>query len=219
MSLTNNNDNDTIITDQQQYKEEETKKLSLKERLVASPTISCVAGALVLCCSFGIRMTIGAFLVPVTTSTGWDRSSFSIAAAVFHLCWGFSQPFIVYLAERKLGFGKCIFFASLLYTAGLFIMYASSSSPGLFIFGWGIVVGVGAGGNSFPVILASIGRRFPQQSKQQSVAFGITSSCGSLGQVIFLPIARTLLVDLSWQISFIVLGNNISDLNLYKICY
>lgn len=194
-------DNETIIVDQQQ-----DRQVSFKEQIVNSPIISCIAGSLVLMCSFGIRMTIGAFLVPVTTTTGWDRSTFSIAAAVFHLCWGFSQPFIVYVAERKLGFGKCIFLASLIYSAGLFIMYGSSSSSGLFIFAWGIVVGTGAGGNSFPVVLASIGRRFPQQSKQQSIAFGITSSCGSLGQVIFLPIARTLLVDLSWQISFVILG-------------
>lgn len=197
------NDNDTVVIEEEQIKKE---SYSFTQRLIRSQTISCIAGSLVLLCSFGIRMTIGAFLVPVTDSTGWGRSTFSIAAAVFHLCWGFSQPFVVYLAERKLGFGKCIFASSVLYTAGLFIMYASGGSSGLFIFAWGIVIGIAAGGNSFPIVLASIGRRFPQQSKQQAVAFGITSSCGSLGQVIFLPIARSLLTSVSWQMTFVVLG-------------
>lgn len=184
-------------------------KRTLKERLLNSPIVACIAGSIILFCSFGIRQTFGVFLIPVTKSTGWDRSTVSIAAGLFQLFWGLSQPFVVYFAERKWGFGKSIFFASLCYAAGLFILYASKNSSGLFIFAYAVIVGISAAGNSFPVILATIGRRFPQQSKQQAIAFGLVSSSGSLGQVVFLPIARVMVVAIDWQLSFVVLGKKI----------
>lgn len=93
----------------------------------------------------------------------------------------------------------------------LLLLYASNSSSGLFIFGMGVVIGVGAGGNSFPIVLATIGRRFPRNSKYQSIAFGIVSSFGSLGQCCFLPIARATIASIGWRMSFIVSGNNTSN--------
>ncbi|KAF1801783.1 major facilitator superfamily domain-containing protein [Mucor lusitanicus] len=168
--------------------------------------MSCIAGAVVLFASFGIRQTIGVFLVPVTLDTGWDRSTFSLAAGVFQLFWGFSQPFLVYFAERKFGFGKSIFASCVLYAVGLLIVYASPVSSGLFIFAYGIVTGFASGGNSFPIVLASIGQRFAQKSKEQAIAFGLVSSFGSLGQVVFLPVAREMVVTIGWRLSFIVFG-------------
>lgn len=185
---------------------EPLEKPSLLQRLVHSPLMSCVAGSAILWVSFGIRQSIGVFLIPITSETGWDRSTFSVAAALLQLLWGFSQPFLVYLAERKVGFGKTIFASCIFYAVGCFILYASDRSAGLFIFALGVVIGVSAGGNSFPNILASIGRRFPQKSKHQSVAFGIVSSFGSFGQCCFLPIARAMLTSIGWRLSFVVMG-------------
>ncbi|KAL0143150.1 major facilitator superfamily domain-containing protein [Mucor lusitanicus] len=185
---------------------DKSPRLSLNQRLLNSPLMACIAGAAILWVSFGIRQTVGVFLIPITTDTGWDRSTFSIAAALLQLLWGFSQPFLVYLAERKIGFGKGIFVACVFYAVGCFILYASNRSSGLFIFALGVVIGVSCGGNSFPVVLASIGRRFPQNSKYQSIAFGIVSSFGSFGQCCFLPIARAMLTSIGWQMSFVVMG-------------
>ncbi|EPB81135.1 hypothetical protein HMPREF1544_12157 [Mucor circinelloides 1006PhL] len=182
------------------------EKESLGDRLKRSTLMSCIAGSVVLFASFGIRQTIGVFLVPVTSDTGWDRSTFSLAAGIFQLFWGFSQPFLVYLAERKFGFGKSIFASCVLYAVGLLIVYASPVSSGLFIFAYGIVTGFASGGNSFPIVLASIGQRFTQKSKQQAIAFGLVSSFGSLGQVVFLPVAREMVVTIGWRLSFIVFG-------------
>lgn len=185
------------------------EKESLGDRLKRSTLMSCIAGSVVLFASFGIRQTIGVFLVPVTSDTGWDRSTFSLAAGIFQLFWGFSQPFLVYLAERKFGFGKSIFASCVLYAVGLLIVYASPVSSGLFIFAYGIVTGFASGGNSFPIVLASIGQRFTQKSKQQAIAFGLVSSFGSLGQVVFLPVAREMVVTIGWRLSFIVFGKRI----------
>ncbi|KAI8368441.1 major facilitator superfamily domain-containing protein [Choanephora cucurbitarum] len=169
--------------------------------------MACVSGAIILWVSFGIRQTFGVFLVPVTEDTGMSRSGYSIAAALLQLLWGFSQPFLVFGAEQKLGFGKVIFFGSLLYAVGCFVLYGSGGSEGLFVLGMGVFVGIGAGGNSFPNVLASVGRRFHQNSKHQSIAFGIVSSFGSLGQATFLPIARAMLIHIGWKMCFVVMGS------------
>ncbi|OBZ82401.1 40S ribosomal protein S27-2 [Choanephora cucurbitarum] len=184
---------------------EETK--SLNQRLIHSPIMACLSGAIILWVSFGIRQTFGVFLVPVTEDTGMSRSGYSIAAALLQLLWGFSQPFLVFGAEQKLGFGKVIFFGSLLYAVGCFVLYGSGGSEGLFVLGMGVLVGIGAGGNSFPNVLASVGRRFHQNSKHQSIAFGIVSSFGSLGQATFLPIARAMLIHIGWKMCFVVMGS------------
>ncbi|KAM3579078.1 hypothetical protein VKS41_008611 [Umbelopsis sp. WA50703] len=70
----------------------------------------------------------------------------------------------------------------------------------------GIIVGGAAGGNSFPVVLASIGRQFPQGSKKQSLAFGFVSSTGSLGQGCFLPITNIMIQQLGWKTALLVLA-------------
>ncbi|KAI8079016.1 major facilitator superfamily domain-containing protein [Gilbertella persicaria] len=180
--------------------------VSLKERLIKSPLMSCIAGACILWVSFGIRQSLGVFLIPITLDTGMDRSTFSVGAALMQLLWGFGQPFLVFLAERKFGFGKMIFGCSIVYAAGCFILYASNHSAGLYVFSVGVVIGLAAGGISFPIVLASIGRRFPQHSKRQSVAFGIVSSFGSFGQCCFLPMARGMLTIIGWRMAFVVLG-------------
>jgi hypothetical protein len=105
--------------------------------MVQSEVVACISGALVLWVSFGIRQTFGVFLVPITSETGWSRSLFSVAAALYQLLWGLSQPFLVYLAERKIGFGKSIFISCIFYGVGCFLLYASDHSSGLFIFAMG----------------------------------------------------------------------------------
>ncbi|ORX80998.1 MFS general substrate transporter [Basidiobolus meristosporus CBS 931.73] len=128
------------------------------EKLTLSPTISCFAGMMILWISFGVRQSFGLYLIPITQDYGWSRSTFSIAAALLQLFWGCSQPFLVYLSERYIGFGKTIFFSSIIYGIGCIVMQlCSPSQSGLFIFAMGIIVGGAAGGNSFPNILASIG--------------------------------------------------------------
>lgn len=194
------------MTDAVQPPDQISAKKTLHQRLIDSPIVACVCGSIILWISFGIRQTFGVYLIPVTHETGWSRSTFSIAAALLQLLWGFGQPFIVYLAERKIGFGKTIFFGSIFYAVGCFILYASSQSPGLFIFGMGVVIGISVGGNSFPIVLASIGRRFPQNSKYQSIAFGIVSSFGSFGQCLFLPIARGMIGTIGWRLSLVISG-------------
>ncbi|RUS28307.1 major facilitator superfamily domain-containing protein [Jimgerdemannia flammicorona] len=168
-------------------------------RLVESPIMSSIAGCMMLWTSFGVRQSLGIFLVPITKETGWDRATFSTAVALLQIFWGASQPFLAFVAERQFGFGKTLFITTLVYALGCTIMALSGSLPGLFIFATGILVGGGAGGNSFPIVLAAVGRRYPLKSKAQSVAFGIVSGLGSFGQCCFLPIASRMIEVFGWR--------------------
>ncbi|KAI9304306.1 major facilitator superfamily domain-containing protein [Cunninghamella echinulata] len=178
---------------------------SLNDKLNSSVLASCIAGSLVLWASFGVRQSIGVFLIPVTQTTGWDRATFSIAAALLQLMWGFGQPFIVFLAEKKFGFGKVIFASTILYAVSCFILYGSSSSSGLFIFACALQ-GIGCAGNSFPIVLASISKRIAPNNKYKSTIFGVVSSFGSFGQCCFLPIGRQMIATIGWTWTFLVFG-------------
>ncbi|KAK9674998.1 hypothetical protein K7432_016735, partial [Basidiobolus ranarum] len=183
------------------------EKPAFIEKLTRSAIMSCIAGMMILWVSFGVRQSFGLYMIPITQEYGWSRSTFSIAAALLQLFWGCSQPFLVYLAERYVGFGKTIFFTSILYGIGCIVMQlCSPNQPGLFIFAMGIVVGGAAGGNSFPNVLASIGRRFVRGSDQQSMAFGIVSAFGSFGQGFFLPVSNVMIHNIGWKNTLLILG-------------
>ncbi|ORX58137.1 MFS general substrate transporter [Hesseltinella vesiculosa] len=171
-----------------------------------SPLAACIAASLILWVSFGLRQSIGIFQIPVTQGNGWDRSSFALASAMLQICWGIFQPFIVYLGETKFGHGKTIFFACLLYSVSSFVMMGSpSNNPGVFIFA-NALQGFAAGGNSFPIILSSVGRRIPLSSKYRNIAFGVVSGFGSMGQFCFLPMCRAMISSIGWRNTFLVFG-------------
>ncbi|CAO3618261.1 unnamed protein product [Cunninghamella blakesleeana] len=181
------------------------KNQSMRDKVVASVLLSSIAGCLLLWASFGVRQSIGVFLIPITTTTGWNRATFSIAAATIQLTWGIFQPFIVFLGEKKYGFGKVIFFSTLLYAISSYIMYASTVSSGIFIFA-NFIQGIGCAGNSFPIVLASVSKRIAPNNRYKSIIFGVVSSFGSFGQCCFLPMARQMISTIGWTWTFIVYG-------------
>ncbi|CAO3578944.1 unnamed protein product [Absidia cylindrospora] len=170
-----------------------------------SPWLACITGSIILWVSFGVRQTLGIFLLPLSNDLNYSRSQFSIAAALLQLLWGVCQPFIVYIGERKIGFGKTIFVSCLIYSVSSFTMYGSlASNPSVFIFA-AALQGISAGGNSFPIVLATLSQRIPG-GKYKSIAFGMVSSFGSFGQCCFLPMGRAMISAIGWRWTFLVFG-------------
>jgi hypothetical protein len=71
--------------------------------------------------------------------------------------------------------------------------------PGLFIFAIGIIVGVGASGSSFSLLLATVGRILPLMSKKQALVIGLVTSFASIGQGTCLPLFELIIERLSWK--------------------
>ena len=169
------------------------------QSLLFNPVL--IAGSLILIVGFAIRASFGVFQIPIEEEFGWLRVDFSLAIAIQNLAWGIGQPLFSMIAE-KYGDRKAIFLGSVLYAVGLVLSsYAVTPLAHQFL---EILIGFGIAGMGFGVILAVIGRTTSE--KNRSLALGIATSAGSLGQIIGPPVIEKLLQQMPWQEVFMVLA-------------
>ena len=170
-----------------------------QQSLLFNPVL--IAGSLILIVGFAIRASFGVFQIPIEEEFGWLRVDFSLAIAIQNLAWGIGQPLFSMIAE-KYGDRKAIFLGSVLYAVGLILSsYAVTPLAHQFL---EILIGFGIAGMGFGVILAVIGRTTSE--KNRSLALGIATSAGSLGQIIGPPVIEKLLQQMPWQEVFMVLA-------------
>ncbi|GIT92723.1 MFS transporter [Jannaschia pagri] len=168
-----------------------------KDTRLVTPVL--IAGCLVLMIGFAIRASYGVFQLPIAAEFGWPRAEFSLAIAIQNLFWGIGQPIFGAIADR-FGDRKAIVAGVICYAAGL-ILTAGAVTP----FGHqvlSVLVGFGIAGMGFGVILAIVGRATSDENR--SMALGIATAAGSLGQVFGAPAAEALLVFYSWQEVFLI---------------
>lgn len=156
-----------------------------------------IAGSLVLMLSFALRGSFGVFQIPIASEFGWPRSDFSMAIAIQNLAWGLGQPIFGAMAER-FGDRRAIIAGALMYALGL-LLSGYASTPGTMQL-LEILVGFGIAGTGFGVILAIVGRASSPENR--SMALGIATAAGSMGQVIGAPTAQVLLHHYHWQTVF-----------------
>ena len=158
-----------------------------------------LVGCLIIVVSFAIRASFGVFQIPIAQEFGWLRAEFSLAIAIQNLAWGIGQPIFGAIAE-KIGDKKAIVIGALVYAAGL-IFSSYSSTPGAHQIN-ALLIGFGIAGTGFGVILAVVGRASSDENRSMSLA--IVTAAGSAGQVFGPPLAEWLLIDLSWQLVFLI---------------
>ena len=158
-----------------------------------------ISASLILFLSFTIRSSFGVFQLPIAADLGWLRSEFSLAIAIQNLAWGLATPVFGAIAER-FGDKKAIFLGTLLYAAGLcFSAYSISPVQHQWL---EMFVGFGIAGTGFGVVLGVVGRA--AATEQRSLALGLTTAAGSMGQVIGPPLAQYLLNWMHWSSVFLV---------------
>ena len=159
-----------------------------------------IAGSLVLMVGFAIRASFGVFQIPIASEFGWPRAEFSLAIAIQNLAWGIGQPIFGAIAE-KFGDRKAIALGVACYAAGL-VLSAGATTPGAHQ-ALEVLVGFGVAGMGFGVILAMVGRAASDENR--SMALGLATAAGSLGQVFGAPLAEWLLTaGFSWQEVFVI---------------
>ena len=158
-----------------------------------------LVGCLIILVSFAIRASFGVFQIPIAQEFGWLRAEFSLAIAIQNLAWGIGQPIFGAIAE-KIGDKKAIVIGALVYAVGL-IFSSYSSTPGAHQIN-ALLIGFGIAGTGFGVILAVVGRASSDENRSMSLA--IVTAAGSAGQVFGPPLAEWLLMDLSWQLVFLI---------------
>ena len=164
------------------------------------PVPLLVCAALILAVSFGVRQSFGLFLEPMTSEFGWNVGVFAFAVALQNLLWGLSQPLFGVLADR-VGVVRTALLGALLYLLGLLVM-AYGGTPGSLYFGTGFLVGFGVSGTSFSLILAAVARS--TVAERRSLALGIVSAGGSLGQVVMPLVAQGMVGSFGWLAGMLV---------------
>lgn len=157
-------------------------------------------GSLIVLISFGIRSSFGLMMGPISEGLGWTVGVFSISIAIQNLVWGLTQPIAGALADR-FGSAKVISFCAFLYIVGLVIM-AHTVTPTMMHLSQGVLIGMALSGTAFGVVLSAIARLVPEE--QRSLALGIGTASGSLGQFLVVPVGQELLSAYGWELTLIL---------------
>jgi MFS family permease len=163
-----------------------------------------LAGSLIIIITFGIRGSFGVFQIPIENEFQWLRVEFSLAIAIQNLGWGIGAPIFGALGE-KFGDRKMIIVGAFCYVIGLVLStFAQNPLTHQFL---ELIIGFGIAGTGLGMILAVVGRA--SSEKNRSMALGIVTAAGSVGQMFGAPIAQALLNLYSWQQIFIIFALSI----------
>ncbi|WP_428150649.1 MFS transporter [Brevundimonas sp.] len=164
--------------------------------------VMIITGALIVTLSMGVRQAFGLFLRPIGFDLEIDRQTFGLVIAAQNLIFGLAMPFVGAWADR-IGAGRIAVGGALIYIAGLAIAAGSAGALGLMI-GFGALTGVAMAGVTFVVVLGAVGRAV--QPHERTLAFGIVTAGGSLGQFLVVPAAQGLLDAYDWRATLFILA-------------
>ncbi len=182
-------------------------------RLLRNIPFIIFCGCMVAMLSFGPRSVLGLFLAPMTEARGWNREVFALAIAIQNLLWGAGQPFAGMIAD-KYGTARVLAAGAVIYAIGLIGMAFAASAPFLHLSA-GILLGIGMSAASFSLVLASFGRTVSVEKR--SIAFGVGTAAGSLGQFLFSFIGQGLIEGVGWRNALIAMAGLIMLIPVFSV--
>jgi predicted MFS family arabinose efflux permease len=157
-----------------------------------------LSGVIISIC-MGLRQSLGLFMQPMGVELGISAAAFGFSIALQNIVWGASQPFVGALADRY-GPRPVLVGTALLYAAGLLLMLVSRSFPGALEIA-GFLVGIGAAGTGFGVLMGTISRATPVEKRSQTV--GLVAACGSIGTFVIAPLGGWLIDGFGWRTAMV----------------
>ena len=148
--------------------------------------------------SMGRAQSMGLYLPPVTKALDIGREPFGLAMALAQLLMGFGAPLSGGLIDR-FGAGRVVIVCVLATIAGLYFMYAATSSADLLISG--VLMGIGVSGTGVTSLVGTIGRLAPAEKRLSAIA-SIGMAAG-IGGFVALPVMHLLIELVGWQQSLI----------------
>ncbi len=164
------------------------------------------SAAAIVTIAMGVRQAFGLFLPDMSSDLSIGRSSFGLSLALQNLLFGLAQPFVGALADRH-GAGRVVAGGTLLYAAGLIAASVAGSAIGLHL-SFGLMVGMALSATTFVVVLGAVGRVVSPE--RRSMAFGIVTAGGSLGQFLVVPAGQLLIGELGWRMALVALAGLIA---------
>lgn len=177
--------------------------MEMDKALKENPQVSAaiIAGCIVAFIGFGFAATFGVFLRPMSEDLGWGREVFSLSMAIQALCWGVTQPLAGMVADRY-GTARVLAFGAVVSALGFFLRGAVID-PGVFVAS-GVIVGVGTGACSFPVVIVALGKVVAKA--RRSFVLGLGTAAASTGMFVAAPASSVMMSLLGWQTSIFVIA-------------
>jgi MFS family permease len=164
--------------------------------------IPVICGAAILTIGIGARQSFGIFQKPIAADLKVGRELWSFANALAMLLMGAFSPFVGNLADR-FGTARTVAAGGLLYVAGMFM--TAFATAGVVLTLGNVICGIGMAAAGFGPILGAVSRRTP--TEKRSVALGVATAGGSIGQFGIVPFASLLQHRLdNWHITMAILA-------------
>ena len=161
------------------------------------PLFVIIGGSILLLISFGMRHSMGLYLIPISEHLNTGRELFSFASALNVLMIGIGSPIFGALSD-KYGSGRAAILGILMVIFSLFWM---ANLQGAFdIIVSQTIFGFGCAGCGTAVVLGAVGRSIKQANR--TLALGIVMAAGSFGQFIMVPVIGYLIVIFGWFVFF-----------------
>ena len=159
------------------------------------------AATFVVLVTIGARNAFGVFIIPMEEEFGWNRFTISLAAGLGGLVNGVVQPFAGRIFDQT--GGRKVILVSLI-LVGLATMLLSLTFHILFlVFMFGFVASIAISGSSITNTAALVARWF---RRKRATAMAVNATGLSLGGLIMVPLAWSLIDATNWRIAWAVLG-------------
>ena len=153
--------------------------------------------AVQLIAASGLRSVFGVFIKPLEAEFGWSRTSLSAAAALSLLLFGAGAPIAGRMADL---WGGRVVFAAALGLMGIGTLASSFVTQLWHVYvASGIVLGLGAAGATLASAIPVVTRWF---DRRRGLIIGIVGAAMSAGQLVVVPLAMWLMLQLGWRSSY-----------------
>jgi predicted MFS family arabinose efflux permease len=160
-----------------------------------SPAAVVIAASVVLAVAIGSRGSLGLFVGPINSASGFGAASVSLAVAMSALAWGVAQP-VCGLLVRRIGAPR------LLAGGGLLVAALTAAIP-LAATGSELVMLMAASGaaaaaaGSSPLLMGIVAQRVTPA--RRGFALGLVSAGSSAGQLAAAPALALAIAAFGWQ--------------------